>query len=32
MDCTENTEKNKEGIVKSIKGKIPLMIAEVNKY
>lgn len=31
MDCTENTEKNKDGIVKSIKSKIPLMTAEVNK-
>lgn len=29
MECTENAEKNKEGIIKSIKHKIPLMIAEV---
>lgn len=29
MDCTDNTEKNKESIIKSIKHKIPIMIAEV---
>lgn len=31
MECTDNTEKNKEGIIKSIKHKIPLMINSVNK-
>jgi uncharacterized ferritin-like protein (DUF455 family) len=30
MDCTENTEKNKETIIKSIKNRIPLMINDVN--
>jgi len=31
MECTDNTEKNKEGIVRSIKQKTPLLTAEVNK-